>query len=292
MKRKIFVSGATGLQGTSISQTLIANNFDVVSLKPTSEEKRPFDHQLTLKAGDLGDKKILTDSLQGVKVAIFTFPLLFDLDKAKQLTNNFIEAAVNRDIEFVIFNSSFDLPTEATGLLALDLKLEVKRLFETSGLNVLTLVPDIYIDNLAAPWSIPLIHEKGILPYPVQSGSRVPWISHFDLAKFIYAAIDRFELAGQTLPIGGNLYTGEEIASKISDHLSKTVSFVSLKSDDFEKQLTGTFGELAAREISNLYRYVEENQKDLINKDFNKTQNILGVQLQTVDDWARSVKWH
>ena len=56
-------------------------------------------------------------------------------------------------------------------------------------------------------------------------------------------------------------------------------------------QLTGTFGELAAREISNLYRYIEENQKNLISKDFNKTQNILDVELQTVDDWAKSVKW-
>ena len=90
---------------------------------------------------------------------------------------------------------------------------------------------------LTAPWSIPLINEKGILPYPVQSDSRIPWISHVDLAKFIYSAIDRFELGGQTLPIGGNIYTGEEIASKISIHLRKTVSFVSLKPDDFEKPI-------------------------------------------------------
>ena len=99
----------------------------LVSLKPLSEEKRPFDNQLILKAGDFGDRKALTDSLQGVKVAIYTFPLLFDLQKTTQFTNNFIEAAINQDVQFIIFNSSFDLPVEETGLLVLDLKLTIKK---------------------------------------------------------------------------------------------------------------------------------------------------------------------
>lgn len=164
-------------------------------------------------------------------------------------------------------------------------------MFDASGLNVITLVPDIYIDNISAPWSIPVILNNKIVPYPIAVGNKVPWISHVDLAKYVVAAISKPDLAGEVLTIGGNLLTGEEIAAAISSEINQPLNFVAMTPDEFEQQIAPAFGDLAGKEISNLYRYVSDNREQLVSKDFKKTQDVLGVVPQSLTEWVRSVKW-
>lgn len=292
MKSRIFVSGATGFQGSNIASFLLKKGKQVVTIKPDPEEIKNPIAGLEILEGNLEDEDSILKALKDVDVAVFTFPLIFDLDKAVKITDNFIQSAKKCNVSLIVFNSSFDLPKEMTGLLALDLKSRIYKMFEGSGLNVITLVPDIYIDNLTAPWSIPLIVEKGILPYPVQSGKEVPWISHKDLARFVGSAVDNPQLAGSKLPIGGSIYTGEEIAAAISNHLGKVVKFIGLTPDDFEKQLIPAFGDLNAKEISNLYRYVADNREALLGKDFLKTQGLLSTKPSSIQEWVSSVDWN
>lgn len=291
MNKKIFVSGATGLQGSNIAQLFLSQGAEVISLSSSVEKAQANNNDLQWVHGGFEDKPALSNALQNVDAAVFTFPLIFDVEKAKTFTSNFIETAEIQGVPLVVFNAGFDLPKAPKGLLAMDLKIAIKELFEKSNLNVITLMPDIYVDNLAAPWSIPAIVENGVLPYPIKSGEKVPWISHTDLAKFVVSAAQKPELAGQTLPIGGNLWTGEEIADAIAKHIDQPVQFIGLTPDDFEAQLAPAFGPLAAREIANLYRYVDQNKAELVHKDFQKTQQLLSVQAQSIQEWVASVAW-
>lgn len=290
MKEKIFVSGGTGFQGRPIVEQLLANGHEVVTISPKAENSS-LEHGLNIIPGSFADLNALEAALGGVDKAVFTLPLVFDIELAKQYTSNFIQAAKRNNISLVIFNSSFDLPESDTGLIALDLKVEAKRILDESGLNVITLSPDVYIDNLAAPWSISLILQQGILPYPVKEGQKIPWISHTDLARFVVSALEKPELAGQVLPIGGNMFSGEEIANAISEKVGKSVLFVSLIPDDFEKNLAPNFGDLAAREISNLYRYLDDNIDRITNKNFGLSQSQLNIRPQSLTEWIDSVKW-
>lgn len=290
MSKKIFVLGATGFQGSAIAKEVVSKGHTVNTLVSDTKTGNSSDGIKSI-SGDLGNKTSIIKALENVDAAIYTFPLIFDMDKAKSFTQNFIDAAKTQNVPFVIFNSSFDVPQNKTYILGIDIKYVIHQLFEKSELKVLTLMPDVYLNNLAAPWSIPLIVEKGILPYPIESGKKVAWISHHDLARFIVAAINKPELSGQKLPIGGTLLTGEEIAASISRHLGKEINFISLKPDDFEKQLIPAFGELNAREISNLYRYVEQKSETLRNKPFSKTQELLGVEPSSIQEWVNSVNW-
>ena len=284
---KIFVSAATGFQGGSIAQQLIKKGHEVTTLS-RSEGNVPDIHVVK---GGLENKEALHKALTGVDVAVYTFPLLFDLSLAKEYTLNFIDAAKEQNVSHVVYNVGFDLPEKSHGLLALDIKAEVKNLLDASGLNVTTLVPDIYIDNISAPWSIPVILNNNIVPYPVASGSKVPWISHTDLAKYVASAVEKPELSGKVLPIGGNVFSGEEIAAAISSEIGKQLHYVPMTPDEFEKKISPAFGEVAGREISNLYRYVESNREQLIAKDFKRTRELLGVTPQSLSDWVKSVKW-
>ncbi|WP_010179055.1 SDR family oxidoreductase [Aquimarina agarilytica] len=291
MANRVFVTGATGFQGMKIAQSLINAGDKVVTLSRSFDATNQTFDGLEVVSGSLNNLEDLSKAFKEVNKAVFTCPLVFDIEVAKTYATNFINAAKANNVELVVYNSSFDLPEEETGLVALDIKVLIKDLFKESGLNVINLVPDIYLDNASAPWSVPVILNHKIFPYPVKEGKKFPWISHSDLGKFTALAINKPELAGKTLSIGGSLVSGEEIASAISEQVGEQINFVSLTPDAFQKEITPAFGELAGKEISNLYRYLEDHSNRIINKNFKETQQLLGVQNQSLSDWAKSISW-
>lgn len=288
---KVFVTGATGFQGGNIAGALLSENHQVTTLKRNPDIGMPATEGIEVIKGGLDNRESLATAMRGTQAAVYSFPLIFDMELAKSYTENFIAAAKQENVGLIVFNTTFHLSKTETGFLALDLKVAMKKQFDASGLNVITLAPDIYIDNIAAPWSVPVILENKIVPYPLASEKKVPWISHSDLAKYVVKAISKPELAGQTLPIGGNLISGNEITAAISSEIGQELNFVPVSVDEFEKQLTPGFGELAAKEISNLYRFIEQNHDDFVNKDFDKSNRLLGVQPQSLKDWTSSVNW-
>lgn len=288
---KVFVTGATGFQGGNIATALLKENHQVTTLKRDPNIGMPAMKGIEVIKGGLENQESLAKAMKGAQAAVYSFPLIFDMELAQSYTKNFIAAAKKENVGLIIFNTTFHLPKEETGFLALDMKVAIKRLLDASGLKVITLAPDIYIDNIAAPWSIPVILEHKIIAYPIASNKKLPWISHSDLAKYIVKAISKPELAGQTLPIGGNLLSGNEITAAIAAEIGQDLNFVLVPVDEFEQQLTPGFGELAAKEISNLYRFVEQNHNEFVDKDFDKTNQLLKIQPQSLNDWTRSINW-
>ncbi|WP_281986924.1 SDR family oxidoreductase [Aquimarina aggregata] len=288
---KVFVTGATGFQGGNIAKALLQENYQVITQKRDPNTGMSAMKGIEVVQGGLDSRASLAKAMKGTQAAVYSFPLIFDMELAKSYTENFIAAAKQEHVPLVIFNTTFHLAKEETGLLALDMKVAMKKLLDASGLNVITLAPDIYLDNIAAPWSIPVILENKIVPYPLASDKKNPWISHSDLGKYVARAIGKPELAGETLPIGGNLVTGNEITAAIASKINQELNFVPVPVNEFEQQLAPGFGELAAKEISNLYRFIEQNYDDFTNKDFNKTNELLGVEPQSLDQWAESVNW-
>jgi uncharacterized protein YbjT (DUF2867 family) len=289
---KVFVTGATGFQGSQIAKEVLNNDHQVVTLKRDSSIGMLPMSEIEVIAGGLENKEALVKAMKGTQAAVYSFPLIYDIDLARSYTENFIAAAKQENVGLIIFNVTFHLPQKETGFLALDMKLVMKELFDASGLNVITLVPDIYLDNIAAPWSIPVILENKIVPYPIEGDKKLPWISHSDLAKYVVKAIVRPELAGETLPIGGNLVSGNEITAAISSKINQNLHFVEVPIHEFEAQLKPGFGEVAAREISNLYRFVKQNHSDFVSKDFQKTNELLGITPQSISDWVETVHWN
>ncbi|MFN3641159.1 MAG: hypothetical protein ACK4UK_09585, partial [Flavobacterium sp.] len=85
---------------------------------------------------------------------------------------------------------------------------------------------------------------------------------------------------------------GEEMATVISKLVKKKISYIPLSPDDFEAQLTPSFGQETAREISNIYRFAKEYPNHLEATDLReKTLIHLPVNLQLFEDWAGGVEW-
>ena len=288
---KIFVTGATGFQGGNIANALLKEGYQVSTLKRNPDTGTSAMSGIDIIKGGLDNPESLLEAMKGAQAAVYSFPLIFNMEQAKTYTSNFIASAKKEDVDLIIYNTTFHLAQVNTGYLALDMKVEMKKLFDASGLNVITLAPDIYLDNISAPWSIPVILEQKIVPYPLDGNQKIPWISHKDLGQYVVKAISKPELSGQTLPIGGNLVTGNEIAAAISKETNLELNFVSVPVNEFEEQLKPGFGALAAKEISNLYRYIAKNQKSFSGKDYSKANELLGITPQSLDQWAQSVSW-
>lgn len=288
---KVFVTGATGFQGSKIANELLKDNRLISTIKRDLNTGMINTQGIEVIQGGLENKEALASAMRGAQAAVYSFPLIFDLELAKTYTQNFIDAAKQENVELIIYNTTFYLAQEETGLLALDMKVEMKKLFDASGLNVITITPNIYLDNIAAPWSIPVILKHKIVPYPLKADKPMSWISHADLGKYIASAINKPELAGQTFPIG-SLLTGNDITKTIGSKINQDLNFVEVPIDEFEQQLVPGFGNVAAKEISNLYRYVEQNYPNFINQNFENTNKILGIKPQSLESWVASVNWN
>ena len=122
---KVFVTGATGFQGGKISTMLIENGYNVVTIAPQTVESSYIKSGLQIINGDLEDKATIKEALKGVTKSVYTFPLIFDMEKAISYTNNFIDAAKETGLELIVFNTSFHLPKSDTGFLSLDIKKKI-----------------------------------------------------------------------------------------------------------------------------------------------------------------------
>lgn len=287
---KVFVTGATGFQGSNIANALLTNNNTVTTLKRDPNTGTPAREGVEIIQGGLDSKEALATAMRGAQAAVYSFPLIFDMKLAKSYTANFIAAAKQENVGLIIYNTTFYLAEKETGLLALDMKVAMKELFDKSDLNVITLAPNIYLDNISAPWSVPVILEHKIVPYPLKADKDMSWISHSDLGKYIVSAINKPELAGQTFPIG-SLIKGNEITAAIGSQINQSLNFVEVPVDEFEQQLAPGYGAVAAKEISNLYRYVEQNYNDFINQDFENTNKVFGIKPQSLESWVASSNW-
>lgn len=294
MKTKVLVTGATGFQGGAVLTQLQADGFAVKAFDLPGEPLEALKAKgVEVAYGSFADVESLEKAFRGVEYVSLSFPLIFDAEKLLSYARNVVSAFRKSSVKNLVFNTNLPLHPQKVGYTAFDSKLAVEEYFDQEGLPYISLRPTIYMDNIAAPWSIPVVVNQQILPYPVQSGVRVAWMSHKDLARFTVAAIRHPEYVGQKFFIGGSqLLTGEEMAETLSGIIGKKIQFVPVKPDDFEAQLAASFGQDTAREIANIYRFAEANPIQLQANELRERSLVkLPVSLQTFDEWARSVSW-
>lgn len=294
MNKSVLVTGATGLQGGAVVDALLKEGFTVKALVPSGEDKNsPVSKGVAVASGSFDDVESIKKAFAGVHHVALSFPLIFDREMLLQYAKNVIAAFQASNIESIVLNTNLPVQKEKTGIVAYDVKLEIEQLFDTAKLPYISLRPTIYMDNLVAAWSKPLIVNDSILPYPIAAGKAIGWLTHADLAKFTVAAINNSKLTGRKFNLSGlQLLTGEDMATVIGNKLGKYIQFIAVTPDDFEKQLSLNFPAGVAKEIANVYRFVEKNHVQFRGDDLRESTLVsLPVSLQTAQDWADSVKW-
>jgi len=282
--KNVLVIGATGFQGRAVVDALLEKKYRVKALV-TKQERAMLPPEVEITLGDLNDVESLKNAFKNVDYVSLVFPLIFNTVQLMVFARNTIETYRSSAVKRIVFNTSLPLGGGGQGYVAFDSKLAIEKLFDVARLPYISLRPPIYLDNILAPWSIPLIMNKGTLAYPIASGQQVAWLSHRNLALFTVEAIEQPELVGKKINISGpELLTGEDIADALSKELGRAIQYLPVTPDEFELQLADTFGQSTAQEIANIYRVAESNPHIFQSTDWKQA---FPIALQTLQQWTK-----
>ncbi len=287
----VFVSGVTGAQGGAIKTVLERQGIVVYSMsRQASDNSGDVDNANKIISGGLEDLEQLKKAVKNCDAIVFTAPLVFDAQIVKQFSNNIVAAAKSNGIKKIIFNSSIPLGNTKTGFAAIDVKHDALEILQNSGLDIVTLMPTIYLDNLASPFLLPIIQANAIIPYPIASDFKFSWISLENLGRYVFAALKDDSLIGTSRLISNNeATTGMELARIISDVAATELNYIASSPDEFEQNLTPILGDSISKEISNLYRGVDAFRDDFLQN--NKLLLSDTIILQSIEQWAKTIPW-
>ena len=289
---KILVYGANSAQGIPVVKQLLNHGYPVrVFVRDRNKAESLFADRVEIATGTLEDQASLKIANEGIDRVFLVLPLEYRFDVAIAQAYHAIDAAREAGVKLLVFNTSSSIPTQITDISAFEIKRQIEQYLHASHIPYIILRPPIYMDNLAAPWSMAGIVNQRIIAYPLPPHIKISWISLDDVASFAIAALERPELAGSTFDIGGpERVNGQEIAEQFSTVLSHLFTYQQIPIDGFEQGLNQAFGEPTGTEIAKIYRWRAAHPEDGV-IDMDAVLQKLPVKLTTLKQWIQGIDW-
>lgn len=289
---KILVHGANSAQGNPVVKRLLRESYPVrVFVRDRDKAQFLFSESVEIATGTFEDQDSLKRANEGIDQVFLVLPLEYRFDVAIAQGYNAIDAARDAGVELLVFNTSTFIPKQTTDATAFEIKRNVEQYLHRSGVPYIILRPPVYMDNLAAPWSMSSIVHQSVIAYPLPPDMKVSWISLNDAAAFAIAALKRPELAGSIFDIGGaEAMNGQEIAERFTKVLNRLFIYQQIPIDGFEQGLNQAFGEPTGTEIAKIYRWREAHPEDEA-IDVGAVLQKLPVNLTTFGQWIQGVEW-
>lgn len=289
---RILTYGATGVQGGAVARRLSASGHQTRALVRDPAKLGPLPGVQAV-AGDIGDRASVEAATAGVDRVIFNLPLVFDRETGLGFARNVLEAARGAGVGLVVFNTGSIVPPQATGYLHLDLKREIEAMALALGQPMVSLRPRLYYEVLGEPWVAAGIRANATLAYPLPAEHRASWSTVEDVAAFAVAFLDRPDLAGSTIEVGGpEAFSGADLAAVFSRVLARPIRYHPIPVPAFEQNLQQNFGPAVGTVIAESFQHFESlGPEGLVIPDAAKTAAGLGVTLTTLEDWIRARRW-
>lgn len=155
--------------------------------------------------------------------------------------------------------------------------------------------PVAFIDNLMEGWAYPPIAERQTIVYCHKPDLEVSWICHDDIAKLMIAAMDRPQLAGRNIPVGGpETVRLEQLAQKLSRAWDRPMAHENQTVDDFCEKInaamrarSGIDAESLVRHMHKAYTYYNESPEKPFKIDMGPVLRELPVELTPIEEWGR-----
>lgn len=286
---KVLVYGATGGQGGAVVKELLGAGEKVRVLLRSSKSATEFERLgAEIAYGAFDDEPSLVEATKGVDEVSLVLPLKFETEEFFSYGKNAIDAARKADVEIIVFNASITTPDDESIVYPVfEAIRRIESYLFSSGLKAVVLRPPLYLDNLLAPWTLPFIYEQKIISYPLAEDIRLRWISHKNLAVFTAAVLRNPHLAGKVLNIAGEEFlSGADIAQFVSQKFGATIKYDGISPQEFGNRLKPILGEQAGEELTTLYKYINQNDGEILHKDYDQSRHLLDVNLESVGEWA------
>lgn len=217
--KNILVVGATGRQGGAVAHQLLeAEGYNVFSLtrSPTSETAyRLSQRGAETVQGDLADQNSLERALADIDCAFLVTDYFSagDSETERQFGYNFIEAAVNQDINHLVFSSAMDAD-RTRDVPHFNAKHDVEQRLSDSELTGTVVRPAPYYQNFE---SLTSATRLGFLPFPFDREAKVPMLDLRDLGTAVTTILDDPNTHNDgAYDLYGGLYTLTELAETVT----------------------------------------------------------------------------
>jgi uncharacterized protein YbjT (DUF2867 family) len=249
-------------------------------------------------AADYSDVRSLERALRGTD-AVFYSPASVPRDLALTQSEHVVAAARACGTS-VVLNSKMWAPDQPCGEPRYDLVLEVENLFADSGLPVITFRPVLFMDNLLTRFAKPALVLEGVYRYCQRPDMQADWMSMDDLARFMVAALDRPDLNGRRMRLGGPQTLGvDDILAVLSRVMGKPLRYEYVTPHDFGLLAHDALGyderdvpkAAYARFFDSFYSFNNDSVHRPFRVDMEPVLRDLPIDMETFEEWAPRQDW-
>jgi uncharacterized protein YbjT (DUF2867 family) len=297
----VAVFGAAGRQGMAQVKELLAAGHTV---RAYSRRSDPFLGEafagVEVVPADIADEAGLPKAMEGCDGVFYTHPLRAPIDRVEALAR-IGKAAKEAQVGRVVWNTSSWIPdkpgevhpTYHANTLALNA-------LWRSGAPGTVFGSVLFMDNLLTNWAFPFITREGRYVYAHRPDMASNWICLDDVAKFMIAALDRPDLEGAWLNIGGpERLLPTEVAERLSTVTGRQVVYDRCSEDEFGRLLADAFGDeltpeahaAIAENIAGFYRFNNESPVEPFAVDMEPVLARIPIKLTTFSEWMAKQDW-
>ena len=285
--KKVILFGATGQQGSVIARHLISSGFKVTAPVRSQSNVELLNKQgIDAKLTDFSVASLAT-IIQGSDKVVLQVPVVITPAEMLVFAENALKAISQAGSPHTVFNISSIVPNEPIGLNGPDTRLKLKELAKQILPNAIVLSSTLYLENFSQAYR-QAIEQGGVIPQAIPNDIPVAYLSFSDLAVYILAALEKPELKGQFIPIGGSeALTGIELAQKLGAILGKHIHYQGITSQELAAFLTPMIGEQTALQVAEMYDWESTSGSRLLNPNVISAQESLNVTLPSFEEWAK-----
>ncbi|GLX94340.1 NmrA family NAD(P)-binding protein [Herbidospora sp. NBRC 101105] len=247
----VVVHGATGVQGAPVVRRLLAAGHRVRAA--VRDLSTPVPAGAEPVYADLSVPESLTHAYAGADAVIVHLPLVFAADAAVPQAEAVLAALKGGAVPRVVFNTGGPTPGGPVGVPFVDARVLLAA--ELPGVvDAATVVAPAftYMENLAAPWSLPRVGE-GEAAYPLPAGLPVPWLALDDLGGVVADLVTDPAPPPARIVAGPQSLTGHQVAAELTAALGREVRWRTVEPEEYERMLAPFTGAAIAAGIAAAY---------------------------------------
>ncbi len=296
----VAVFGASGRQGLAQVRQLKAAGHEVRAISRRADPFYGEDFgKVEVVPADLYDEDSCVEALQGADAAFYTHPLRAREDRV-ELVARVGRAGYRAGVKRVVWNTSSWIPDKAGDHFTYANNTKGINALWRTGVGATVFGSVLFMDNLLTNWAFPFIVNEGRYVYPHKPDLECSWISLDDVAKFMIASIDRPDLEGAWLNIGGpQILKPTEVSAMLTKAVGRNIKYDPSTPQQFGKHLADAFGdEMSDAEraviepsIAAFYEYNNNSPMKPFKVDMGPVLERIPIELETMEQWAARQEW-
>ncbi|HKY82387.1 MAG TPA: NmrA family NAD(P)-binding protein [Sphingobium sp.] len=291
----VSVLGGSGDQGSAQVRQLQAAGYRVRIVSRHAVEGSGLDW----RAADIFDEASLAAAFADSDAVFANTPVSHRLERPRMI-GNIGRAAQAAGVKRLVWNTATWIPDRPGDPGTYGINTTAINLLFRTGVPATIFGGVLFMDNLQSGFARRFIVEEGRFHYPHAPHMRANWISLDDVARIMVAALDRPDLEGAWMNIGGPEALGpQQVADILSEAIGRPIRYDPATPEQFGRTLAEALGPSTspearaamAADIRDFYVYNNEAPTRPFQVNVDAMLERMPMRLETMREWAARQDW-